>query len=345
MSRVFHPSLELGQHGGKGLTGALDFAKRAGCVGAQPSNYLLQGSNGDLMSPDEVRAAFAQNDLLCDGISSHCMFWVHGTAWTGSATIRPFIPEHLHQKSVQEIERWVESYLIRLMELASELNRKVIPMFWGLYQGYELATGYPWGFPQGPGYDLVKLAEERFVTKTQRLRDEARSLGLVLAHEIHPNSGAMCADDFLRLRQITDNDPSLGVFADPSHCWNGETFEERFIKVGPYVYGAHAKDFKRVPGLPQLSQQMNWQRRGVYFTRLGTGEVDLCRYAEILISSGIKQRLNALHDTSGATVPMCAEAESPFVDLDECAADGVRYVKDHLCFEVMQGSFEDGMGN
>src|SRR5262245_42282770 len=39
----YHPSVEGAQHGGKGLADFLDYAKRSGAAGAQPSNYMLQG--------------------------------------------------------------------------------------------------------------------------------------------------------------------------------------------------------------------------------------------------------------------------------------------------------------
>ena len=69
-------------------------------------------------------------------------------------------------------------------------------MFWGVAFGWELATGYPWGFWKGPGYDLVAEGKERFVKKTAKIRAHAKKLGIYLAHEIHPGTAAMCADDF-----------------------------------------------------------------------------------------------------------------------------------------------------
>lgn len=342
--RLFHSSLELGQHGDKGLEGCLKFGKKVGCEGVQPSNYLLQRPDGSLMSAPEIRSLFDSHELKIDGISAHCMFWAHGTAHTGSPTIRPFLPAHLHGASVEEIEEWTEAYLIELMNLSSELGNKVLPMFWGVYQGWELATGYPWGFGKGPGYDLQQAANERFVQKTARLRAHANSLGIRLAHEVHANSGAICADDFLNLVKITDNDPCLGVFADPSHCWEGEDVETRFTKLAPYIWGAHAKDFVIVRNRSLRMQTGNWKQRGVHFTLLGQGEVDLQRYIELLIDSGLPQRWNALHGVTGKTVPICAEAESAHVALDDAAADGVRFVRDVLCREIATQSFEDGMG-
>ena len=87
----YHPSVEGAQHGAKSLADFLSYAKRSGAQGAQPSNYMLQGPKG-LKSAKEIQQAFAKAKMKLDGISAHCPFWVHTTAWTGSPSIRPFIP-------------------------------------------------------------------------------------------------------------------------------------------------------------------------------------------------------------------------------------------------------------
>jgi len=218
--QVFHASIEGAQHGAKSLREFLEYAKRSGAAGAQPSNYMLEG--GKLFkSAKEIRDTFEEVGILLDGISCHCPFWVHTTAWTGSPTVRPFLPADVAKKSPQEIEKWTETYLLKLFDLAAELNVKVLPMFWGVVFGWEVATGYPWGFWKGKGYDLIEEGKERFVKKTAKLRKAANERGLYLCHEIHPGTAAMCADDFLTLVEICDGDKCLAVNADPSHCWEG----------------------------------------------------------------------------------------------------------------------------
>ena len=123
-----------------------------------------------------------------DGISAHCPFWVHTTAWTESPTVRPFLPPDVAKKSAAEIEKWSETYILRLLDLAAAVNVKIMPMFWGVAFGWEVATGYPWGFWKGADYDLVKSGEERFVKKTAKIRAHANKLGIYLAHEIHPGN-------------------------------------------------------------------------------------------------------------------------------------------------------------
>ncbi len=338
----FHPSIEGAQHGAKSLADFLDYARKSGAAGAQPSNYMLQAEKG-FKSAREIQETFARAGLSLDGISAHCPFWVHTTAWTGSPTVRPFIPAAVAMKSAGEIEKWAESYLLRLMDLCAELGVKVLPMFWGVAFGWELATGYPWGFWKGANYDLIREGQERFAKKTAKLRKHAARLGIFLAHEIHPGTAAMCADDFNMLVEICDGDKCLTVNADPSHCWEGETWETRFLKVAPRIYACHVKNFVIRHGLPLRQMEPGWQKRAMQFVDIPSGDLNMARYAELLVHSGYPQRYCQVMGRK--TAPLVVEAESAYRELDATSANGIAYVRDHLCFPLAAGSFEEGMGD
>ncbi len=338
----YHPSIEGAQHGAKSLPQFLDYAKTAGAAGVQPSNYMLGNGKGGLLKAKEIQALFDERGMKLDGISAHCPFWVHTSAWTGTKSGNPFIAPDVAKLPPDKIEKWHESYLLKLMDLAAELKVKTIPMFWGVAFGWELASGYPWGFWSGGGFDLMKEGQERFVKKTAKLRAHANKLGLKLCHEIHPGTGAMTADDFLMLVKICDNDPCLAVNADPSHCWEGESWENRFLKVGPYVYACHVKNFTIRPNIPLRFMEGNWGKRAMQFTDLSSGDLNMQRYSELLIHIGYPQRYCQL--TGAKTAPLIVEAESAHKDLDYTSANGVAYVRDNLCYPVASGSFEDGMG-
>ena len=339
---VYHPSIEGAQHGSKSLSDFLAYAKKAGAAGAQPSNYMLHSAKGGFKTAKEIRQTFEKAKMSLDGISSHCAFWVHTTAWTGSPTIRPFIPADIAKKSLAEIEAWSEDYILELLDLCAELGIKVVPMFWGVAFGWEMATGYPWGFWKGGDYDLLKAGCERFVRKTGKIRAHARKLGIYRAHEIHPGTAAMCADDFLMLVGACDGDKSLAVNADPSHCWEGEDWETRFRKVGPRVYACHVKNFVIRKGVPLRKMENEWPGRAMQFTDLPSGDLNMVRYVEMLINIGYPARYCKVMGTK--TAPLIVEAESAYQDLDFCSANGIGYVRDNLCSPVAGGSFEDGMG-
>jgi sugar phosphate isomerase/epimerase len=229
-----------------------------------------------------------------------------------------------------------------LMDLAVELGVKIMPMFWGVAFGWELATGYPWGFWKGGDYDLLAEGKERFVKKTEKLRNRARKLGIFLAHEIHPGSAAMCADDFLLLVEICEGDKCLAVNADPSHCWEGEDWETRFLKVAARIYGCHIKNFVIRPKLPLRMMEPGWQKRAMQFVDIPSGDLNMTRYVELLIHAGYPQRYRAVMGTR--TAPLIVEAESAYRDLDATSANGIAYVRERLCFPIAAGSFEEGMG-
>jgi sugar phosphate isomerase/epimerase len=243
-----------------------------------------------------------------------------------------------------KIEQWAEDYLLRLLDLAAALDIKILPMFWGASHGWELATGYPWGFWAGGDFDLVKEGEERFVKKTAKIREHANSLGIFLAHEIHPGTAAMCAEEFGRLVEICDGDPCLTVNADPSHCWEGEDWETRFTHpaVRDRVYACHVKNFVVRPNVPLRKMEGNWRNRAMQFTDLGSGDLNMVRYVEMLINIGYPVRYNRIMGTE--TAPLIAETESNYRDPDATATEGIQYVRDQLCFPVAEGSFEDEMG-
>ena len=349
---AFHSSVEGAQHGPKGLAGFAAYAKQSGAFGLQPSNYMVTRDDGSLFKASEIREVMEQNGLVLNGISRHCPFWLHGSLWTGTRSGNLFVhPSWLGTDGHPDVQK-IEDYLIRLFDLDAELDLHTAPMFWGQYHGPELAGGYPWGFWTGPNFgeqaktapqfDLLAEGDERFVTKTARLRSEAVSRAIRICHEIHPGTGAQCADDFLHLVKITDNCKSNGVNADGSHCWEGEGWEDRFTKVGPWIYAAHIKDFKRVPGAALRSMIPGWPDRGMRFTLLGQGEVSMLGYAELLIKVGYLARYCAAHKTASA--PLVVEAESAHVQLDTASAHGIKYVNDNLTWPVAEGSFEKGMG-
>jgi sugar phosphate isomerase/epimerase len=337
----FHASVEGAQHGAKSLDQFLDYARKSGAAGAQPSNYMLQADKG-FKSAKEIRDAFAKAKISLDGVSAHCPFWVHTTAWTSSPTIRPFIPAEIARKSPAEIEKWAEEYLLRLLDLCAELGVKIVPMFWGAAFGWELASGYPWGFWAAGDYDLIKEGKDRFVKKTAKLRQHAKKLGLYLCHEIHPGTAAMCADDFNTLVEICDGDRTLAVNADPSHCWEGESWETRFRKVASRVYACHVKNFVIRPGVPLRQMEPGWQKRAMQFTDLPSGDLNMARYIELLVHVGYPQRYCEVMGRK--TAPLIVEAESAYRDLDATSANGIQYVRDNLCFPIAAGSFEEGMG-
>ena len=174
-------------------------------------------------------------------------------------TIRPFIPADVAKKSANEIEAWAEKYVLNLFDLVAELQLKVVPMFWGVAFGWEMATGYPWGFWAGPGYDLFAEGKERFVKKTQKIRDHARKLGIKLCHEIHPGTAASTADDFNMLVQICDGDETLGGQRGSFALLGRRELGKALYDGRPADLGGAREEFRR---FGQDSRCAPWNRTG-----------------------------------------------------------------------------------
>src|SRR5688500_5369142 len=95
---VVRASIDGAHPGSISLDKLLDYAKATGAAGAQPSSYMLESGKG-FRKASEIKDLFGQRGLQIDGISCHCHFWVHTTAWTGSPTIKPFLPPDVAKRS------------------------------------------------------------------------------------------------------------------------------------------------------------------------------------------------------------------------------------------------------
>jgi len=86
----------------------------------------------------------------------------------------------------------------------------------------------------------------------------------------------------------------------------------------------------------------DWQRRGMFFSSLGDGDLGMMDYARLMMKIGYPERYCKIMGSN--TAPLVVEAEDPFRDGDDTSAAGIAYVGKNLCFPVAAGSFEDGMG-
>ena len=109
----------------------------------------------------------------------------------------------------------------------------------------------------------------------------------------------------------------------------------------PYLRLSREK-LRRTSGVPLRKGEPNWRNRAMQFTDLGSGDINMVRYVEMLINIGYPARYMKVNGTD--TAPLIAETESNYRDPDATAIEGIQYVRDNLCFPVAEGSFEDEMG-
>lgn len=336
------------------LENVVGYATGCGARSVMISNYLLNGAghgeNGKIVfrDPAEIRQILSGAGIVAPTISAHCAAYAHLSAKWGAEYVDKFVPGSVLAKGLQYVEDWSEEYLLGMLEVGSAAGIKIFGWFWGLWGHPVLHSGYPWVF----GWDgMMKTGLDRFRDKTAKLRARANKLGAYLAHEIHPGTGAICSRDFALLLMATDYDRSMSVWGDPSHCWAGESWSQRFTSpfVAPRVVGSHAKNFKRLEGASTLMISEDWPQRGHQFCGHGEGEVNLESYAKMLLSIGAGDRFCAIN--GGDLMPMFSEAEDSILPLTApaphllgaCSA-GIKWVNDHLTgMSMTTATFTDGM--
>ncbi|HOW63820.1 MAG TPA: hypothetical protein P5186_10970 [Candidatus Paceibacterota bacterium] len=348
--------VETGQLAGalKTLEAVGKYATDCGARSLMITNYLLNGpDHGEhcritFRDSKEVRQILQGLGIVTPTISAHCAAYAHLSAKWGIEYADKFVPPSVVAKGAQYVEDWSEEYLLGLLEAGTAAGIRIYGWFWGLWGHPVLHSGYPWIF----GWDsMMAEALDRFREKTANIRARANKLGAYLAHEIHPGTGAICSRDFALLLMACDYDRSLCVWGDPSHCWAGETWTQRFTSpfVAPRVIGSHAKNFKYLAGASTLMISEDWPQRGHQFCGHGEGEVNLESYAKMLLAIGAGDRFCAIN--GGDIMPIYSEAEDSILPLiapaphllGACSA-GIKWVNDHLTgMSMTSATFTDGM--
>jgi sugar phosphate isomerase/epimerase len=336
------------------LEAVAQYATASGARSMMISNYLLHGpghgENGQIVfrDPAEIRQVLSSTGLVAPTISAHCAAYAHLSARWGAEYVASFVPPSVLTKGTQYVEDWSEEYLLGLLEVGTAIGVRIYGWFWGLWGHPVLHSGYPWFF----GWDgLLAEGLNRFREKSVKIRARANELGVYLAHEIHPGTGAVCSRDFGLLLLATDYDRSLCVWGDPSHCWAGESWTRRFTSpfVAPRIVGSHAKNFKLLEGASTLMISEDWSQRGHQFCGHGEGQVNLVSYAKLLLGLGVEERFCAIN--GGQVMPLYSEAEdsilpltSPAPQLLGACSDGIQWVNQHLSgMSKTSATFTDGM--
>jgi sugar phosphate isomerase/epimerase len=332
------------------------YATESGARSMMISNYLMNGpGHGEnckivFRNPKEVRQVLGGLGLVAPAISAHCAAFAHLSAKWGLEYAEKFVPASVLAKGAQYVENWSEEYLIGLLETGTAAGIHIYGWFWGLWGNPVLHSGYPWVF----GWDAMMAAGlERFRVATAKVRAKANKLGAYLAQELHPGTGAICSRDFGLLLIATDYDKCLCVWGDPSHCWAGERWTQRFTSpfVAPRVVGSHAKNFKYLEGASALMISEDWTQRGHQFCGHGEGEVNLESYTKMLLAIGAGDRFCSI--MGGDVMPMYSEAEDSILPLTApapnllgaCSA-GIKWVNEHLAgMSLTTATFTDAMAN
>ncbi len=339
-----HLSYECVQIGGDlgTVEKACEYVAGLGCHGILLSHFHIMNEDGTFRPVDEVRQVLKKYKLRLDGVSSHVLWWPHGSAWTGTKSWRPYaISNKVRAMNPVAATQWHEDACLRLMDWCVEARLGVLPMFWGVYWGFEVACGYhignwKWGNPAETelAYDLIAEGNNRFLTTTAKLRGHANDNGLILADELHLMSGMLSSSCFSHVVKVAEDDPCLGVWIDESHCWI-ETPTDRFQsnpQVAARSYFGHGKNLRTIPGRPLLSMITDFADRGEQFCDLEENGVgDAARLVCMARETGAIARTCKRNGTT--TAPFALEIEHPHKRRRVSASNDARYAMTHVVVE------------
>ncbi len=145
----YHPSIEGAQHGAKSLAHFLDYAKKSGAAGAQPSNYMLQGGraasrprkrSGHLR---DARHESRRHLRALPVLGAH-----HGVDRQPDRA--SFHSRRRGARSRPKKSRSGPRITCSSCSICRGTEVKVLPMFWGVAFGWEVATRLSVGLLGGP---------------------------------------------------------------------------------------------------------------------------------------------------------------------------------------------------
>lgn len=222
--------------------------------------------------------------------------------------------DHLFKGPAEEKIKYGVARLKKTIEVARSLEAPVVTVF----------TGAPaWG-KWYPFPDLnVEIWESYFNLFAERwlpILDYARDHGIKLAFEGEPGNLNYNLENTLKLLEVVNNHPSLGICYDPSHiAWQDIDPVNYIYEVGSRIYHVHIKDvelldFRRIRTGVMAAGPMNMKARTFRFRVIGWGDLPW------------KKIISALYE-NGYLGSFVVELEDPLISLEKGLKLGYEYTK------------------
>lgn len=358
------PGLETGQlfgiykHEEDPLDALLSVVRPWGVQSILIANYFLEapghGKKIKFRKASEIRAVLEKHEMNKCVISAHCIFYALMSVLEDPTLAEDLVPPEVLKFGPKKVHEWVENYILQMIDLAAELDIHAIAMFWGLWTKAWIFGGYAWKF-NGKKYILEGL--ERFPKLTERIRQAAVQAETMLLHELHPQTGAICARDFALILMVCDYCPSLGIWPDDSHTSDGEDAFTR--TTSPFLTDrsaiGHIKNFIERPGHSKRIITEDWSEMGKAFSGHAEGVVNLRLTFPTRLKLGfghltrylIREKepvVAAYSEAEDWNRGMLATPEAQKMKILGAAEAGVRWCAENLSQEMPQGLFTDDMG-
>jgi sugar phosphate isomerase/epimerase len=324
----------------------LSMAGKAGCQIIQPTgraNHLdLRRAATDDNYRAWFRAKFMEHKVPMVSVSLHVVFYALLCIKHNPAAMQ-WVPEDCRRATPAETEAALWNAIVMMLIGAAVTGIEVIHLFFGKSEGL---GDYPWD-PYGT--KDVAAMDAKTVGVLNALGKICIKLGIKLGHEIHPATMARSMRDFARVWKQLDKDVQqvIGLGFDPSHFWDGETWEEALWlakELGIPVFVAHAKNALKREGFSAHGQEPLYTWRGQAFTHLDdpAGIVSMHQYLEKL------QLLGApFWFARGVPMGVHVEAEVQVRRQIEVTERGVGYLRHTIIgpmgWHPADGDFTDAM--
>ena len=290
---------------------------------------------GDHMDPVEAStnpgyvknklAILEKYNLKCFALGAHLAGQCIGDDW--DERLDAFAPDGV-KGHPEEVRKWAVSEMIATARAAKEMGCYVVTGFLG-----SPIWKYLYSFPPTTD-EMIENGYQKIVDLWTPVFDEFDRCNIKFALEVHPTEIAYDYYSTVKLFEVFDRRPTLGINFDPSHLvWQGMEPHVFISDFPDRIYHVHMKDAAVTldgrSGIIGSHLPFGDLRRGWNFRSLGHGDV---HFEEII------RHLNAI----GYGGPLSVEWEDNGMDREFGAAESVEFVNS-INFAPSDISFDGDM--
>jgi sugar phosphate isomerase/epimerase len=287
----------------------------------------VRKASSDKSYVDRKKATLAKNGLECHALGAHLAGQCVGDY--NDPRLDGFAPAQYKGKPA-EIRKWAVEEMIHTARAAAAMGCQVVTGFLG-----SPVWKYFYSFPQTT-QEMVDQGYQEIKDLWTPIFDEFDKAGVRFALEVHPSEIAYDYWSTVKLFEVFENRPTLGLNFDPSHLlWQGVTPHLFLRDFASRVYHVHMKDAAVTldgrSGILGSHLAFGDARRGWNFRSIGHGQVDF---------ESIIRELNS----AGYTGPLSVEWEDNGMEREFGAAESLEFVK-KINFAPSNVDFDGAMEN
>lgn len=267
------------------------------------------------------------HDLQCYALGAHLTGQCVGDA--PDPRLDGFAPAEL-AGDAQAIREWGIDQMMKTARAAAAMGCHVVTGFMG-----SPIWRYLYSFPQTTD-QMIEDGFRQIHELWTPILDEFDRVGVKFALEVHPSEIAFDYWTTVRLFEVFERRPALGLNFDPSHLqWQGVTPHLFLRDFADRVYHVHMKDAAVTldgrTGILGSHLEFGDLRRGWNFRSVGRGDVDF---------DSIIRELNS----AGYTGPLSVEWEDSGMDREHGARESLEFCR-KADFKSSDVAFDAAMEN